>query len=285
MLKSILMGASALAILAAIPAFAANEVKTETGTTVKVEGPNTHNKADDAANTGKISSEKVEKAADDVSAAVDEAYRDMRDFFKGETAPKDLKNMQITKSQTAAGMIGQPIKDMNDKTVGKVHDIIVDKNGGAKMVIVSDGGVLGMGDKLAAFDYDVIVSRNKDGDVISTLTEKTIDRAVEFSYDAKDAGENVRVLPVGGYSVAKILDGKLPDPQSKSVGEVENIAFRNGEADLVVVAFNQILGLGGEKAVLNYDELSLVQKDKGVDFRLTAAQAAQFEKFKQKASN
>lgn len=286
MTKTILMGVSALAIMAAIPAFAANEVKTEAGGTVKVEGPNTANKATDAQNTDKISSEKVEQAAEDVSDAVDEAYRDMRDFFTGNTAPKDLKNTNVPKSQTASGMIGQTIKGMDGKNVGKVHDIIVGKNGNAEMVIVSDGGLLGVGDKLAAFDYDVIVSSNKDGDVISTLSEKNVDRAVEFSYDAKDAGDNVRVLPAGGYSVAKILDGQLLDPQDKAVADVENISFRGGKADLAIVAFNQVLGLGGEKAVLDFNELALVQKDKGdVDFRLTAAQAAQFEKFKQQTSN
>ena len=54
--KTILMSVSALALVMAMPAFAAGDVKTETGGEVKVEGPNTANKATDAQNTDKISS-------------------------------------------------------------------------------------------------------------------------------------------------------------------------------------------------------------------------------------
>lgn len=298
MKKTVLLGVSALALAIAVPA-SAETVKTESGNTVKVEGPNTYTKADDARAAGKIDSEKVErnlekagnsveKAAENVGDAINEAYRDMRDYFQGEQGPQDIRNVEIAASQTATGMIGQPVKDVAGKKIGSVHDIIIDRDGAARMVVVSDGGVLGLGDKLAAFDYGVIINRDKNGDVISTLNEDALDKVAEFSYDTSKTGDNVRVMPSGGISVKKILDADLLSPDNKTVATVDNLVFRGGEASMLVVTFNKVLGLGGEKAVMNYDEIALIEsgKDKkDVDFRLSAQQAARFENFKDTASN
>lgn len=298
MKKSVLLGVSALALAIAMPA-SAETVKTETGNTVKVEGPNTYTKADDARVADKIDSEKVEKnleqagnsveeAAEDVGDAINEAYRDMRDYFRGEQGPQDIRNVEIAASQTASGMIGQPVKDVSGKKIGSVHDIIIDRDGAARMVVVSDGGILGLGDKLAAFDYDVIINRDKNGDVISTLSEEAIDKVAEFSYDTKKAGDKVRVMPSGGISVKEVLDADLLSPDNETVATVDNLVFRGGEASMLIVTFNKVLGLGGEKAVMTYDDIALVEsgKDKKeVDFRLTAQQAARFESFKDTASN
>lgn len=295
MKKSVLLGVSALALAIAVPAHA-ETVKTETGAAVKVEGPNTYTKADDARAAHKIDSEKVEQnlkqagnsienAAEDVGDAIDEAYRDMRDYFRGQQGPQDIKDVSIAASQTATGMIGQPVKDVTGKKIGTLHDIIIDRDGKAQMVVVSDGGILGLGDKLAAFDYGVIINRNKDGDVISSLSKEAIDNVAEFSYDAAKKGDNIRVMPSGGLSVKKVLDADLLDPQNKSVAAVDNLVLRGGEASMLVVTFNKVLGLGGKKAVMNYDEIALVEKDKDIDFRLTAQQAARFESFKETASN
>lgn len=284
--KAILMGVSALALTVSLPVMAQNNVKTDTGGTVKVEGPNTYTKADDQRAAGQINEQKVEKALDDAGDAVEEAYRDMRDFFDGNHSVQDTKTVGIAANQTATGMIGQPVTDAAGKRIGKLHDIIIDRDGNARMVVVSDGGILGLGNKMAAFDYGVVIKRNNDGDVISTLNQAALDNVAEFSYDTKKTGNNVRVMPTGGISVAKILDAELLNPENKAVAAVDNVVFRNGQADMVIVTFNKILGLGGEKAAMSYDSLALVENDKDVDFRLTAQQAARFENAKQsKASN
>ncbi len=296
MKKSILMGVSALALTIAMPALAQNAVKTEEGRPVTVEGPNSYTKADDARAAGKINSEKVEKGlsdagdaiektADDIGDSVTEAYRDMRDYFNGQQGPQDIKNVNVAASQTATGMIGQPVKDVSGKKIGKVHDIIVDRDGNAQMVVLSEGGIMGLGDKLAAFDYGVIINRNEKGDVISTLTKEAVDGVAEFSYDTSKKGDKVRVMPQGGISVAKILDGELLGPDNKSVAAVDNVGFRAGKADTLIVTFNKVLGLGGQKAVMRYNDIALVEKNSEVDFQLTAQQAARFESFKATASN
>lgn len=294
--KAFLMGVSALALAMATPALA-ETVKTETGNAVRVEGPNTHTKADDARNAGKIDEKKVERAlnntgeaientANDVADAVSEGYRDMRDYFRGDQSFKDTKSMQVTTNQTATGMIGQPVKDVGGKRIGKVHDIIIDREGNAQMVVVSDGGILGLGNKLAAFDSSVIIKRDPNGDVISSLTQEAIDNVAEFSYDTKKAGDNkVRTMPAGGISVAKVLDADLMNPENKAVASVDNVTFRNGQADLLIVTFNKVLGIGGEKAAMNFDDLALVENGKDVDFRLTAQQAARFENAKETSAS
>ncbi|HEY8190400.1 MAG TPA: hypothetical protein VIF12_06915, partial [Micavibrio sp.] len=64
-----------------------------------------------------------------------------------------------------------------------------------------------------------------------------------------------------------------------------NISFKGGRADNLIVGFDKIMGVGGDRAALAFADVSLVPDgSEAYDFQLTTDQAAQFEAFKQKAS-
>ena len=81
------------------------------------------------------------------------------------------------------------------------------------------------------------------------------------------------------------LDGDLLDERRKVVAEVDDLSFKDGHADQLVVAFDQILGLGGGMAALNYSAAKVVRDGDDLDFQLSANQAANFEAYKKTATN
>ncbi len=267
---------SAVALLAAAPALA--EVKENPSA-----GKNTV--SEDVSKAWENTKEDVSEAADSVSDATKEAYENI----KATLIDKDYKadnaqTVTIDSRTTATGMIGQPIYNTKNEKIASVYDIILDENGKATHVIVADGGFFGLGTKYAAFDYGLVSQRGETGDVIMPLSEDTIKKAAKFSYDAADAGKDgVQAIPAGSLSVATLLGGQLVNPANETVAQVDNISFQNGAAKQVIVAFDQMLGVGGDKAALAYGDVKVLRQDdagKNVDFQLSAAEATQFEAYK-----
>lgn len=260
--------ASAIAIMAISPAFADNN-------------PDDNHKA----STGSMSKD-VENAWEEVKKDTAEAYEDIKAILLDGSEDKEASTVVIDYRKTASGMIGTPVLNDKNERVGTVKDIILDADGKAALLVVADGEFPGLDGKLTAFDYRIIRAQNTDGEVIMPLTEETIDKVAEFSYDRDDQSERIRVIPANGYSVAEILDGQLVNQKNETVAQIDNVSFTNGQANQLVVAFDQVLGFGGKHAALQYDDAQMVRDgETGLDFKLSASQTAQFESFKKTATN
>jgi sporulation protein YlmC with PRC-barrel domain len=282
--NKLLIAASVLAIAAGAPAFAADtaananaEVKTENSPTMK----------GDVERAWDDTKEAASKAADKTSDAASKAYDNIKaTFIDEEKTGSDT--VTIDSRKTAQGMIGQPVLNTKGEKIASVKDIILDGEGNASLVVLADGGFMGIGSKLAAFDYNLVSQRQKDGDVIMPISQETLDKVAPFSYEAKDAEKDpkTRIIPANGVSVAKLLDGQILNPKKETVAEVDNISFSNGEASQIIIAFDQTLGLGGEKAAVGYDNVQIVrEKNNKLDIQLSEKQAANFESFKKTATN
>lgn len=269
MKNTILMTASVIALLAAAPAFAETKAK------ISAQQNTTGNVAAD-----------VEKAWEDVKENTAEAYENVKAAFIDDDKESKATVVTIDMRHTAAGMIGKAVYNSKNERIGTVKDIIVDANGKANMVIIADGEFPGYDGKLVAFDYNVISHQNADGDVIAPLSEESISKTAEFSYDRTQPGDTkVRMIPENGFSVAKLLEGQLVNPQGETVAEIDNISFKNGHANQLIVGFDRVLGLGGKNAAIDYNDAKLVRKDGDLDFQLSANHALQFESYKTTASN
>lgn len=299
MTNKILTAVSVLALMAATPGLAADvSAKAAADNDGRITIEDAERGLDKTKATLKNTTDKVlgttERAVDKTAAKTEAAYEDIKRAMVDDQAKKiTIGNTTIDHRMTANGIIGESVLNTNGDKIAKVHDIIVDSEGEAEYVVVSDGGFVGIGDKLAAFSYETIVSRQADGDVIMPLTEDSIKKASEFSYDVKDTGKaNVAVIPSGGYSMNEILKADLIGTKNQAVAHVENVSFRNGEADKLIVAFDQKLGLGGEKAAIDFDDVQLVQSGTAkagvkadLDFKLNANQIGQFENYKKSVNN
>ena len=279
MTNKILMGASFLALLAAFPAFAETDAnaKAEVSTSTKVE-----NSLDRAGETVKEKAlkagEAIERQTDKAAAATQDAYGEVKAYFSDDDDIKAMSSVNLGARLTADELIGTDVESTAGKKLGKIEDVLVDGEGDAETVVINDGGVMGLGGKLVAFDYDVIEGFNGDKDVVVKASEKAIEQAKRFEYEAPSTPDaKISVMPASQYSVKKLLDSKVVDAEGKAVANVETIAFEGDDADYLVVTFDKILGMGGEKAALDFEALDLVNNEGKYTFKLNSQQTAQFE--------
>lgn len=288
MTKTILMSASVLAMLVAIPAFA--ETKVEADATVKTEeslGVKAERQLDKAGNAIEKAADKtgaaISNAAEKTEAAAKDTYGDVKAYFTNDKDIKATSTVAVAAGHTAKALIGTDVQGADGKSIGKIHDIIVDKDGEAELAIIEDGGVLGLGSKLAAFDYDVIKGFNADKDVVVKLTEANIKAAKGFDYEASaDAKAGAKTtLGADQFSINKIVDAEVIGPDNKKIADVDTVAFDGDEAEFVLVSFDKIMGMGGEHVALDFDALDLVNQDGKYKFKLNSQQTAQFENYKE----
>lgn len=213
-----------------------------------------------------------------------ETGEEIEAFFIGKDADSKVEPVTIHRSMTAHGLIGETIVNTKGEKVAVVKDIIIDKDGKATMIVVSDGGLLGIGSKVAAFNYDRVVTQKPDGKVVMSLSQDMVDHAADFSYEQKDWRE-AKVIPAGSVSVHSLLKGDVLDNKGRKVADIENVYFRNAAVSQIIVGFNKTLGMGGDLAALDYDDLQMVKKRKELDFKMTANQTAQFKSFKKSVAN
>lgn len=284
-MKLILGAVSALAILVAVTAY--TEANAGSTTDVKAQstiGLSDETKADLKANW-EATKETVKAETQELRADSKETYADIKAKLINEDAKTADADMTISSGITAKGLLGQPINNTHGDKVGTVKDIILNSEGDAEFIVVSDGGFMGVGDKLAAFDYNLVMRQEENGDVIMPLSDDIVKKVAEFSYNTKEASDKVQVVPANGYSVSELLKGNLINPKNESLGTIENIAFRSGEAAEVIVAFDQKVGMGGESAAFDFDDLTLSKaKDGNLNFRLNDYQSAKFEEYKKSAT-
>lgn len=284
----ILTAAPVLAMLAMSPAMA-GDTKAQPGT------PNTiQQNIEKGWNKTK---ETVSEAASDVGQAGKEAYEDVKYTFFGAGSDKGVA-MTVDSRATARGILGKPVLNMTGERVGTLKDIILDNNGKAILAVVSEATFMDLGRKTAAFDYALVTRQNAEGDIVMPLAEETIKNARSFSYDMEEdaadrAAANAILPPSNGYSVEELLESNVVNEKGHTVAHVDNIVFRNGMADSLIVSFGKILGMGGKNAALAFSDVKAVRDQdddeddfgEDVDFQLTAAQAARFETFKSGVSN
>ena len=234
-----------------------------------------------------LTKKEAERAWENTKETVSKTARDVEYTLFGEGQQRGVATT-ITTDATAQGLLNKPIHNATNERVGTLRDIIVDADGNAKLAVVSDAMIPGLG-KEAAFDYSMVMRQNANGDVIMPITEDGIKNARSFSYDQKEAGKdaNVRTIPAGGYSIDKLLSANVVDAQGKKVASVDNITFRNGKADALVIGYDKTLGMGGKKAALSFNHVKLNAKGNGnAEFQISAAQAAQLQSMKEhRASN
>jgi uncharacterized protein YrrD len=274
MKMKIITAVSALALISSAPAFAETRAASDVSGDAAVSSQETtknNSVVQDVKNGLAKADKSLRETADDIHA-----------FIIGRDRPAPdakLEPVLIHRNMTAHGMLGETVVSPKGDKIATVKDIIVDKDGKAILVVVSDGGVLGIGKKVAAFDYGKVISQKDDGKVVMALSQDMIDHAADFSYDQSDR-KTAKVIPADSLSVNEILDGDVLDYKGRKAASVENVYFKNGDASQIIIGFNKTLGMGGSLAALDYKDLELIRDKEEVDFKMNEAQTAQFEGFK-----
>ncbi|MES2729078.1 MAG: PRC-barrel domain-containing protein [Pseudomonadota bacterium] len=234
----------------------------------------------------KLTTEQVKKDAkeawSDLKGATKEAGREIEALFLGEDENVPPKSTMYKSVSSASGLLGTYVNGFNNKKVGKLKDIIVDGDGMATHAIVADNDIPGFEGKLVAVPYTSVFQSTATGDISAALSEAAIEGAREFSY-TPSSGKNVVVLPAGHYSVVEILDGDVLNAGGEDVGSVDDLYFKGGKADTVIVGFDKVMGMGGKDVAAFVGPTTFVpgdEADDDVDVKLSAKQSATFAKYK-----
>jgi hypothetical protein len=108
---------------------------------------------------------------------------------RGEVNPDDAEKVFVTPDTNdflASRIIGTPVLNLQDETIGDVVDLIVRDGHELTGVVVGVGGFLGLGERHVVIDPSSITF-SADGDRWTATTDarrETLEAAPEFEYEA-----------------------------------------------------------------------------------------------------
>lgn len=193
------------------------------------------------------------------------------------------------------------------ENIGKVTDVVFDKDGMAKSVVIGVGGFLGVGAKNVAFDYDKLQWAEKNGDrwLVAQTSKDELTAHPEFdskpygpatvpatSTDAaaptEPAATDTAQAPAAAPAEpVKRADGNLATniigetvyngtgDDAQNIGSVNDIVLsKEGKAESLVIGVGGFLGLGAKNVTYDFNKAQWAEKN---DDRWLVAQATKEE--------
>jgi sporulation protein YlmC with PRC-barrel domain len=103
------------------------------------------------------------------------------------SAPKGAEKMTAEPgdSVSVTEYYKQNVYDTSDNTIGEVSDVLLDKDGHVTAVILSVGGLLGLGAKYVSVPFNALRMTEKDGKryLVMDTTKEALTSAPGYQYD------------------------------------------------------------------------------------------------------
>ncbi|QKC94594.1 PRC-barrel domain-containing protein [Mesorhizobium sp. NZP2298] len=183
------------------------------------------------------------------------------------------------------------------ENIGKVSDVVFDKDGMAKSVVIGVGGFLGVGAKNVAFDYDKLQWAEKNGDrwLVAQTTKEELTAHPEFdskpygpapapaastdaTAPAAPATTDTAQKPVDMNATpaepVKRADGNLATniigetvyngtgDDAQNIGSVNDIVLsKEGKAESLVIGVGGFLGLGAKNVTYDFGKAQWAEKN------------------------
>jgi hypothetical protein len=93
-----------------------------------------------------------------------------------------VDNLELLPSNQVMGLLGKMAKDPKGEDMGMVVDIVVEKDGGPRALVIDFGGFLGVGSRKIAIDWRLVRFRpdNHDTPVLLNLSRADVQDAPVF---------------------------------------------------------------------------------------------------------
>jgi sporulation protein YlmC with PRC-barrel domain len=121
------------------------------------------------------------------NAAQDARHEDTRASGAATIQPDQIRAEQ---------MVGSSVYDMQNRNIGKVKDLILDKRGNVASVIVDVGSVLGIGGKNVAVNWSEIKADNNR--LTLDRTKDQLQQMAEYRLEDRDTGAGTSASPTTG---------------------------------------------------------------------------------------
>jgi sporulation protein YlmC with PRC-barrel domain len=117
----------------------------------------------------------------------------------------------------ASKLIGKNVYGPDDKSIGDVADLILDKDGRVDRVIVAVGGLLGIGDKHIAVPMNEVKWGQEDRLTVNMTKEQLKDHpSYEYAERAPAARTGSSTAPGGGAPASRPGAGPTSPPASRT---------------------------------------------------------------------
>jgi sporulation protein YlmC with PRC-barrel domain len=200
-MKTLLSTAAVVALLAAAPAFAAENpapanppaatdqnktdlMKTPAASADQGAGATDQNKAAAApAATDQNKAAAAPAATDQNKAAAAPAANDQSKTAAASGGASKFVTQQSDQEKLASKMIGKSIYNSANESIGKVSDLVISQNGQIDAVVIGVGGFLGIGEKSVAVPFSAIqVANDQDGNPKFTaqMSKDELNKAPDF---------------------------------------------------------------------------------------------------------
>ncbi len=269
MTNKFLLTTTALIMLGAAPTLAQNnndrpQVETMTQSEIEANWEDTKENASEAWTNTKNTASDI---AEDVSEATMDAYNETRAMLDTDT---DIDvYVERDDRATADTLIGQSVFNQNGDEIASVADFVLDENGQLRGLVVSHGGLMGVGSKELMLDINTFEVREGNNGFVTQLTETNIENYPQFDYAQ---------LTKPMHLASDLMNSSIVDPTMDELAEVDNIIIENGTATKLVVSYFD--DLTPEKAMIDFSDADIVfDADNDAHFKLSMNETQQFEKF------
>ena len=115
----------------------------------------------------------------------------------GAAAATNPTGTQIQNDQIRASkMLGSTVYDLQNRDIGSVKDLIIDKDGRVAAAVIDVGTFLGMGGKYVAVPLDAIKTDNNR--LTLDMTKEQLQQAQAYNLDNPNTGAGSTTSPVTG---------------------------------------------------------------------------------------
>ncbi len=122
------------------------------------------------------------------------------DTAQAPAAGGDSLTAQSDEQISANTYIGQAVYNSADESIGKISDLIMEKDGGITAAVIGVGGFLGIGEKWVAVPFEKIsitqVPDSDDVKLTTTETAESLQAAPEFKTKSQQVAERQANTPV-----------------------------------------------------------------------------------------
>lgn len=136
------------------------------------------------------------------------------DTAQAPAAGESYLTAQADDQISANTYIGQAVYNSADESIGKISDLIMEKDGGITAAVIGVGGFLGIGEKWVAVPFETIsITQTPDSDDVkltTTETAESLQAAPEFKTKAQQVAERQANAPVDSSTTSSTTTGTAP---------------------------------------------------------------------------
>jgi hypothetical protein len=101
--------------------------------------------------------------------------------------PKPPASVTVIGARDAHGILGREVRSAADENMGRIVDVIVDREGVVRAAVIDFGGFLGVGSRKIVVDWRALrfgAIANKGDSISLELTKEQVSKAPEYKEDS-----------------------------------------------------------------------------------------------------